>query len=77
MYVFCPRFFEVICDPNKLNLDMELKGIKAKKEYAAALEQVDKMFDKKVGKNSREGEAVQVALLLIKQYEDIHYPIPM
>lgn len=34
------------------------------------------MFDKKTPSNSPEGEALQVALLLIKQYEDAHFPIP-
>jgi HTH-type transcriptional regulator/antitoxin HigA len=35
------------------------------------------MFDKKVRSNTPEGEKLQVALLLIKQYEDINYPIPV
>jgi HTH-type transcriptional regulator / antitoxin HigA len=56
---------------------MKLKVIKTKKEYEAALEWVDELFDKKVKKNSTEGEDMQVALLLIKQYEDARYPIPM
>ena len=55
---------------------MELKIIKTKKEYQTYLNWVDKMFDKKVKANSPEGEKVQVALLLIKQYEDVHFPIP-
>jgi len=56
---------------------MELKIIKTKKEYGAYMEWVDEAFDKKVSKNSPEGEKLQVALLLIKQYEDTHYPIPL
>ena len=35
------------------------------------------MFDKKIKPNTPEGEKLQVALLLIKQYEDAHYPIPV
>ena len=35
------------------------------------------MFDKKIRPNTPEGEKLQVALLLIKQYEDAHYPIPV
>ncbi len=35
------------------------------------------MFDKKVKPNTTEGHKVDIALLLIKQYEDAHYPIPM
>ncbi len=56
---------------------MKLKPIKTKKEYEAFLDWGDKLFDKKVKPNSSEGEELQVALLLIKQYEDDHYPIPM
>ncbi len=56
---------------------MELKIIKTKKQYNAYLDWVDTMFDKKVKPNSLEGNKVEIALLLIKQYEDIHYTIPM
>jgi len=55
---------------------MKLKPIKTKREYEAFLEWVDKQFDKKVKPNSPDGEVLQVALLLIKQYEDKNYPIP-
>lgn len=56
---------------------MELKIIKSKKQYQECLDWIDEQFDKKVKPGSVEGEKVQVALLLIKQYEDIHYPVPM
>lgn len=56
---------------------MELKIIKTKKQYREYLDWVDKMFDKKVKPASPEGEKLQVALLLIKQFEDVHYPIPV
>ncbi len=55
---------------------MKLKPLRTKKEYEALLDWVDEMFDKKVKANSPEGEQLQIALLLIKQYEDEHYPIP-
>ncbi len=55
---------------------MELKIIKTKKDYQAYLDWVDEMFDKNVKPNTPEGEKLQVALLLIKQYEDEHFPIP-
>lgn len=55
---------------------MKLKPIKSKKDYDAYLEWVDGQFDKKVKPNTPEGETLQVALLLIKEYEDRHYPIP-
>jgi HTH-type transcriptional regulator / antitoxin HigA len=55
---------------------MKLKIIKTKKEYESCLAWVDEMFGKKVKPNSEEGEALQIMLLIIKQYEDLHYPIP-
>ena len=56
---------------------MKLKPIKSKKDYEAYLEWVDSLFDKKVKPNSPDGEALQVALLLIRDYEDKHYPVPL
>lgn len=56
---------------------MELKIIKSKKQYKEYLDWVDGQFDKKVKPGSPDGEKVQVALLLIKQYEDVHYPVPV
>jgi HTH-type transcriptional regulator / antitoxin HigA len=56
---------------------MKLRVIKTKKEYDAALDWVDKMFDRKVTADSKVGEDLQVVLLLIKQYEDARYPIPI
>ena len=56
---------------------MKLKIIKTKKEYQDYLIWVDKMFDKKTKINSAEGEKLQIALLLIKEYEDKKYPVPM
>ncbi len=56
---------------------MKLKMIKSKKDYEAFLQWVDNLFDKKVKPNTPEGELLQVALLLIRDYEDKHYPIPL
>lgn len=56
---------------------MELKVIKSEKQYQEYLNWVDAMFDKKVRPNTQNGEKVEVALLLIKQYEDANYPVPM
>lgn len=56
---------------------MELRIIKTKKQYQEYLDWIDLQFDKKVKPNSVTGEKIQVALLLIKQYEDIHYPVPL
>lgn len=56
---------------------MELKIIKNEKEYEQYLKWVDVQFDNKIKSNTPEGEKLQVVLLLIKQYEDTKYPIPM
>ncbi|PQJ10875.1 transcriptional regulator [Flavipsychrobacter stenotrophus] len=56
---------------------MKLKIIQTKKEYSVYLDWVDELFDKKVSTNSPEGQDLQVALLLIKQYEHLNYPIPL
>lgn len=56
---------------------MELKIIKTKKQYEQYLEWVDVQFDNKVKAKTPQGEKLQVALLLIKHYEDANYPIPL
>lgn len=56
---------------------MELKIIKTKKQYEQYLDWVDVQFDNKVKSNSPQGEKLEVTLLLIKQYEDANYPIPL
>ena len=56
---------------------MELKIIKSKKQYKEYLDWADEMFEKKTKPGTIEGEKLAVALLLIQQYEDFHYPIPM
>ena len=56
---------------------MELKIIKNKKQYEQFLDWIDVQFDKKVKAGTPQGEKLQVALLLIKQYEDANYPIPL
>ncbi len=56
---------------------MELKIIKTKKQYEQYLDWVDVQFNNNVKSNSPQGEKLQVALLLIKQYEDTNYPIPL
>lgn len=54
---------------------MTLKPIKTKAEHKAALEWVDAQFDTGVEPNTPAGDKLQVVLLLIKQYEDEHYPV--
>lgn len=56
---------------------MDLKIIKNDIQYQEYLEWVYEMFDNKIEPNSEKGEELQIALLLIRQYEDIYYPIPL
>jgi len=56
---------------------MELKIIKTKKQYEQSLNWIDCQFENKIKSNTPQGEKLQVALLLIKQYEDANYPIPL
>ncbi len=55
---------------------MNLKIIGSKNEYQEYLDWVDEMLDKKVSPGTPEGDKLQVVLLLIKHYEDQHYPVP-
>lgn len=55
---------------------MTLKPIKTDHAYEEMLAWVDAQFDHLPDVNSTEGEQLQVALLLIKAYEDMHYTIP-
>ena len=55
---------------------MNLKIIGSKKEYQQYLNWVDEMLDKKISPKTPEGEKLEVVLLLIKHFEDKHYPIP-
>ncbi|QDK78345.1 transcriptional regulator [Spirosoma sp. KCTC 42546] len=55
---------------------MKLKTIKTEQEYDEMMAWVDEHFDRNVQPDSSEGEILQVALLLVKAYEDVHYPIP-
>ena len=56
---------------------MELSVIKTEKQYEEYLDWVDEQFDNKVAHDTPNGKKLEVALLLIKQYEDEHYAIPL
>ncbi len=56
---------------------MELRIIKSKKQYEDYLHWIDVQFDKKIKPNTSLGEKLELALLLVKQYEDVHFAIPI
>ena len=47
--------------------------IKSKREYQKALKRLDQIFDSKP--NSKEGEEAELLVLLIEEYENIHFRI--
>ncbi|MBU3679326.1 MAG: transcriptional regulator [Candidatus Kapabacteria bacterium] len=55
---------------------MELAVIKSERQYKRTLRWVEQQFDNKVRLNTPEGRKLEVTLVLIKKYEDEHYPIP-
>lgn len=55
---------------------MKLRPIKSEQQYDEVLAWLDECFDRQTPPDSPEGEQLQVALLLVKAYEDAHYPIP-
>ena len=55
---------------------MNLQIIKSEEQYEALLDWVDGQFDLTPVPESEAGQQLQIALLLVKQYEDEHYAIP-
>ena len=53
---------------------MELRLIKTKREYQAALKEVEVLWDAPEG--SKDADRLEVLVLLIEAYEAKHYPIP-
>jgi HTH-type transcriptional regulator / antitoxin HigA len=56
---------------------MDLKPLQTEAEYDRLMEWVDNQFDQKPDLNSPERHKLQIALLLIKAYEDEHHQIPL
>ncbi|NHE59407.1 helix-turn-helix domain-containing protein [Cyclobacterium plantarum] len=56
---------------------MELHVIKSEQQYEQYLDWVDGLFDKGIKPDSPQGKKVEVCLLLIKDYEDRNFPIPL
>jgi HTH-type transcriptional regulator/antitoxin HigA len=54
---------------------MEIKPIKTKKDYAAALKEVERLFDAKPG--TADGDRLEVLTALISVYEEKHHAVPL
>lgn len=53
---------------------MEIKVLKTEEDYDEALARADEIFDAIAG--SPEGDELELLLLVIKDYEDKHHPVP-
>lgn len=56
-------------------MTMQIKPIKTKQDYEAALRTVSPMFDNEPQMNTPEGDYFEIVCLLIEEYEKKHYPI--
>ncbi len=54
-----------------------LKIIKTEQEYNEALILIDSLLDERVAPDSDKGNQLQLLLLILKDYEDKHYAIPL
>lgn len=55
---------------------MDLRIIDTEEQYSDLLKWIDEQFELLPEPDSKDGQQLQIALLLIKHYEDIHYAIP-
>ena len=55
---------------------MTLRLLKTEQQYDELLAWLDAQFEQVPAPDSPVGEQVQLALLLVKTYEDIHYAVP-
>ena len=54
---------------------MNIKPIKTEEDYQNALERLENIFDAKP--NSKDGDELEILVLLIDNYEKIHFPIEL
>jgi len=53
---------------------MELRPIRTKRDHAAALKEVERLWD--APERSRDAEHLEVLMLLVQAYEAKHHPMP-
>lgn len=54
---------------------MEIKPIRTKRDYEAALKEIERLMDAK--RNSPEGDRLDVLVTLVEAYEAKHYPLDL
>ncbi len=53
-----------------------LKPIKNNKSYEDALDRIYKLMQKDLKVNSKESDELEILSILVKEYENAHYPVP-
>jgi HTH-type transcriptional regulator / antitoxin HigA len=56
---------------------MKIQIIKTETDYDIALDRVDELLDLKVDKNTELGDELELLLLVIRSYEDLHHAVAM
>ncbi len=54
---------------------MEIKPIRTKQDYAAALKEIERLFDAKPG--TADGDHLEVLTTLVHAYEEKHHTVPL
>jgi HTH-type transcriptional regulator/antitoxin HigA len=54
---------------------MEIKPVKTKRDYTAALKEIERLFDAKSG--TADGDRLEVLTALISVYEEKHHAVPL
>jgi HTH-type transcriptional regulator/antitoxin HigA len=54
---------------------MEIRPIKSEAEYEAALVEIERLLDARP--DTPEGDRLEVLVILVENYEEKHYPIPL
>lgn len=53
--------------------NIEIRPVKTKEDYDAALNTIEKLWDSPAG--SAESEALEILAILVDEYENKHFPI--
>jgi HTH-type transcriptional regulator/antitoxin HigA len=53
-----------------------LKPVKNKKQYEEALTRIYSLMQKSIKPGSKESDELEILSILVKEYENIHFPIP-
>lgn len=54
---------------------MDIRPIRNRKDYAVALEEIERLFDARPG--TKDGDRLEVLATLVHAYEETHQPVPL